>query len=1283
MKKILGILFHYNFATLSKIKKDFEGIADLKLYSSKLLLEGKQSITELYKDIETCDVMLLNRTSSDQVWGEIEGAVDESKKEKIYVGDELIAYANKDKEQLEKSVKCNEYFTCNGRWNLINMIKFILNDSFDLDYEYEEAKELPWDGIFHPQYDGYFTELEEYLEFKPKGDKGTIGLLTSRSYWINEDTKIEEEFIKIIESKGYNVIPVYTYYNRDKEKGDVAHAQALKQFFFDKNGNPCVDAVVKLVSFGLIEPNYNYNNDGREKTLLQKLNCPIFKPIVSGNMTIEEWEKDLDGAVKDIQWGIALPEMEGNIEPVFVGAVEKDGEREQRTPIPERCQRVVNRAINYIKLRKKENKDKKVVFVVNNNPCASIEANVGSAANLDGLQSIVNMMNAMKDKGYTVENIPKDGKALAKEVLDRKAISEFRWTTVNEIVEKGGCLDLVTKDEYMKWFNKFSEKTKAKIINDWGNPPGEEKFGVPPSMIYEEKIVISGIQFGNVIFCVQPKRGCSGPGCDGKVCKILHDPAVAPTHQYIATYRWFEEKFGADVVIHMGTHGNLEFLPGKAVGLSKDCYPDICIGNLPYINVYNSDNPPEGTIAKRRALATIVDHMQTVITDGEAYGPLADLENLINQYEMMKYKQNGQEHILEHLIAEAIVKAKLDKKINLDNVHTQIDRIVKTCSRIVSLITTTALEDGKHIIGEIPQGERMLDMLNSIVRFESDESVSLRGMIAGLLGMDFDYLLENMSEFNFEFEKLNSAVLQDLDKLSKKVIAILLVRGSLSENREIFEPFKIVNEFKFTEIEVVFMERLIDIKNRIEGSDELNAVLRAMDGEFISPGPAGVINRGKDDILPTGRNFYTLDPTTLPTKAAYEIGKRLAGRVIEKHIEEEGKYPENFAMYLMANDFMWSDGEGMAQLMNLIGVRPVWGNGGSVKGFEIISLEDLQRPRIDVTIKISGIVRDAFLCRIELLDEAIKAVAALDEPLDMNYVRKHTLDNLEDAKEASLEDIDNASSRIFGTKAGTYFSAVTGMIYASAWKEKDDIADVFMYYNSYKYGKGQYGEQSLKDFKNTLSTVDITYNKIVANAHDLLGCCTYFSTHGGMTAAAKKVSKNTVKAYYGDTRETKAVEVRDLSEEIDRVVKGKLLNPKWIDGQKRHGYTGASEISELVGRVYGWDATTDEVDDRLFDGITETFVLDEDNRKFFEENNPYALEEIERRLIEAYERNLWETDDEMIEKLKDSYLETEGWIEEGMVENSGSYQGGAIDIVDLKEVEFIKGNMKEIKNLFK
>ncbi|MGL4849907.1 MAG: cobaltochelatase subunit CobN [Clostridium sp.] len=1278
MIKVVSIVFHYSYIAMKPLEEKFKGMIDLSVYSAKLLSEDA-NINKLYKEIEEADVLILNRTASDSIWAEVDGIIHESKGKKVYVGDDLLAFT-KTKEEVEIGVKANEYFTLNGIRNLENMVKFILTEEKLLEFEYEKPKEIPWNGLFHPDFEEYFEARDEYLKEKPLSKKGNIGIIASRSYFINNDIEIENKFIRSIEEKGYGVVPIFTYYNKDNDNGELAHGNAINEFFFDENGNRIVDVVIKLISFSLVEGNSSYG-DFEEENILSTLNCPIMKPIVSSNMTIEEWEESLEGAVKDISWSVALPEIEGNIEPVFVGATYKENGLEKRVPVEERCEKVVSRGINFIKLKKKANKDKKIGIILNNSPCASIEANVGTASNLDALQSVVNILNKLKDEGYEISDIPEDGKALAKLILDKKAISEFRWTTVDEIVKKGGALDLVSKEEYMTWFNKFSEEAKAKIIKDWGNPPGEERFDVPPSMVYDGKIIISGIQFGNVVVCVQPKRGCSGPTCNGTVCKILHDPAVAPTHQYIGTYRWLEEKFKCDALIHMGTHGNLEFLPGKAVGLSKDCYTDMCIGNMPYFNIYNADNPPEGTIAKRRALATIVDHMQTVITNGELYGPLIELENLINSYEMMEFKDNGQKHILEHMIGEEIKKADLDSKIKVDNIHNEIDKVIAQATRLIGLIKATSLEGGKHIIGELPlEEENLLDFINAILRYESYDEPSLRNLVGRAIGLDLEYLLNNPDEFNRSYEKLNSSVLQDLDFISKNVIKQFINGKSLLEDKNIYKGYEIIDEDLLVGIEIKFLDRTLDIKKRIEKSDEIGAIIKALNGDFIKSGPAGVINKGREDILPTGRNFYTLDPETLPTRAAYEIGKRLGEKTIEKHLKEEGTYPENFAMYLMANDFMWSDGEGMCQLFYLLGVKPIWKASGKVESFKVIPLEELNRPRIDVTVKISGITRDSFYSRIEILDMAIRAVAALDEPIEMNYVRKHTLENLE---KGEVENFEAASSRIFGSKAGTYFSAVTGLIYSSAWKEKEDIADVFMYYNGYSYGKNLYGKRSLEEFKNTLSTVDITYNKISADTHDLLGCCTYFSTHGGMTAAAKKLSKNNVKAYYGDTRESLAVEVRDLSEEIERVVRGKLINPKWIEGQKKHGYTGASEISTLVGRVYGWDATTDEVDDKLFDGITKTFVFDDDNREFFNENNPWALEEIERRLIEAYERGLWETDDEIIEELKEYYLETEGFIEEGMVDVEGNYQGGSIDVVDLKEVSYIKENIENIKDMFK
>ena len=382
-------------------------------------------------------------------------------------------------------------------------------------------------------------------------------------------------------------------------------------------------------------------------------------------------------------------------------------------------------------------------------------------------------------------------------------------------------------------------------------------------------------------------------------------------------------------------------------------------------------------------------------------------------------------------------------------------------------------------------------------------------------------------------------------------------------------------------------------------------------------------------------------------------------------------------MYWMTNDLMWADGEGMAQLLSLIGVRPRWQSNGKVKGFEVISLEELGRPRIDLSVKVSGILRDNFQDRMELLDEAIGAVARLDEPAEKNYIRKHTLEN---QKEYGMST-EEASVRIFGSRPGTYLNGTSLQVYASAWKERGEMVDVFTFFNGYSYGQGSYGKEAYRALQSSLKQIDITYNKVMSDEHDLLGCCCYFGVQGGMTAAARELSGKEVKAYYGDTREVNRVEVRTMAEEMRRVVQSKLLNPKWIEGQKRHGYKGAGDISKRIGRVYGWEATTDEVDDWIFDEITHTYIENPENFQFFKEHNPWAMEEISRRLMEAYQRKLWNPEDGVIENLKESYMELEGWLEENMGDGAGDFQGGAVETYEIKELDSMKEGLAHMRKL--
>ncbi|MBC3887873.1 cobaltochelatase subunit CobN [Acetobacterium paludosum] len=1271
MKTVIAILWHKSANRLKMISPFIEERVNLKIYSAAELSDGREDINQLYKEMDTADLFFFNVTAADSVWDEVEDYAAGKTTPVVYVGGEAASRI-KNRETMKHSAICNQYYTYSGKENLVNMIAYLLTEVLGESHTYQEPTFIPWEGIFHLDTAAVFETARDYFGFRNKSPKGVIAVIASRTTWLNEDIAVEKELIRIIEARGYTALPIYTYSWPDAELGAKGVEYAVEKFCFDDEGKPVIDAMIRMSGFFLQSA-----DDGKQSkpsSIMNRLNCPIAKPICSASMSIEEWQESKDGTVADLPWSIALPELEGVIEPIFIGAEDRSRPVELRKPVGQRCEKLVSRMIKWIELKKKKNQDKKVVFILNNNPCTSTEASVGGGANLDTLESVARILKTMKQQGYDLEDIPETGDSLIKTIMQRKAISEFRWTTVREMVKKGGVIDFVSREQYQEWFTELTGEARDNMIKAWGEPFGETEEGLPPAMVYEDKMLVTGVSFKNALVCVQPKRGCSGSQCDGKVCKILHDPHIAPTHQYLASYRYFERIYQADVIIHVGTHGNLEFLPGKGAGLSDSCFPDICIGNMPNLYIYNADNPPEGTIAKRRALAVIIDHMQTVMAQGGLYDDLEELDNLLKQVDKVRLSDQTQLHQLEHLVIEEIQKNNLEKEINLDDYHHNFDQVIADAHKVLSTVKNTQIQDGMHIFGELPIGDDRIEMLNAIVRFEGVDQASLRSAVCQLIGVDLKTLLSGTESFSEAVGKNNGEVVFDIDVIGKNIIADFLDGREINADFLLPEPYRIKHPAVLAEING-FRERIIDINRRIDESKEIEALVRAMNGEYVSPGPAGIITRGRDDILPTGRNFYTLDPETVPTKAAWEIGRRLADSVIQKFIDEEGHYPETMAIYWMAADVMWGDGEGLAQLFYLLGVKPKWLPNGKVKGIEVIPMKELGRPRIDVTAKISGILRDNFQNCVGLLDDAIKAVAKLDEKDDQNFVRKHALEIIRENPETTWED---ATARIFGVQPGTFTSGVNLMVYASAWEDQTDITDLFTYYNGYAYGRESYGKPAYAQLQNSLKTVEITYDKVMSDEHDLLGCCCYFGNYGGMTAAARELSGKAVKTYYGDTREVTNVEVRTLAEEINRVVRGKLLNPKWIAGQKRHGYKGAGDISKRVGRVYGWEATTEEVDDWIFDDITKTFIIDADNRAFFRDNNPWALEEMSRRLMEAYQRGLWQPEAGMIEEIQDSYLELEGFLEEDMGSDAGDFQGSAIEIIKADEFEEYRKTMSQL-----
>lgn len=1237
---------------------------DLKLYPNRTLDESQEKLDEAIREMKKSDILLLYHTS-DLFWGQLDKEI------KILGADiPVISLGHDPSYWIYSTVRpevvttCQTYLTYGGDENFENLLNYIRREVFHENILVSPPIPVLWEGLYHPAAPAAYSHSNDYLAWYASHTKNPgapwVGILFSRVSWVSSSLSIEDTLIQSLESEGLNVIPAFTYAIRDDNLGAKGMGWVVREFF-TRDGKPCVDAIIKLVPFLL---GSSRGDDFRGKTaiesgvdLLSGLNIPIFHPIISSYKSVEQWQEST-GLTLDTGWAVAMPEFEGVIEPIYIGSssATDDGEK-PRVAVPDRCDKVAARVKKWIDLARKPVHERKVTFILNNNPCANADANVGAAAHLDSLESVARILQRMQKAGYLVTP-PTSGKELIEKIMAKKAVSEFRWTTVQDIIAKGGALIQMDMDTFMPYFRSLPEMVRGRVQELWGDAPGL-------SMVHDGKILITGLSFGNATIHVQPKRGCYGPRCDGEVCKILHDPECPPPYQYLATYFWIQQVYSADVIVHVGTHGNLEFLPGKGLGLSQTCFPDVAIGTIPHLYIYNADNPPEGTLAKRRSYASLVDHMQTVLTQGGLYEGLEELDSLLNQYETAK-NDPARAHALQHLIIDAVNDVNLDKDIHLDHDMPLAD-IVSRAHEALSKIRNTQIQDGMHIFGESPEGDKRLDFINSIIRFDTGEP-SPRRTIARVMGLDLMDLLKNQDKYSDEHGASNGALLERLETITKHFIWAVLNEPDASYDI-IFS--RTVSEEDCRDLDSI-RGRITDINARIDASLEIDSLLNGFSGGYIPAGPSGLISRGHEEVLPTGRNFYSLDPFKVPTRASWRVGQRLAEALIAKHEKEEGSIPENVAFYWMAGDVMSADGEMFAEMLTLLGVEPVWLPNGQVRSFTITPLEKLGRPRLDITVRSSGILRDNFSNCYELLDEAVQAVAALDEPLEMNYVRKHAKKDMEE-NGSTWRD---ATLRVFSSRPGTYSSGVNLAVLASAWKDEADLADIFVAWNGYAYGKDIQGQTAHTQLAASLSTVSVTFNKVQSDEYDLLGCCCYFGTHGGITAAARHYSGNMVKPYYGDTREPENVEVRDLSDEIRRVVRTKLLNPKWIEGMKEHGYKGAADIMKRVTRVYGWEASTQEVDDWIFDDIAETFVNNEEMREFFEENNPYALEEIARRLLEAHQRGLWNADEQVLDNLKNNYLEVESWLEDQIGE--GDYQGGSVDIITQEDIAVWGDSMKEI-----
>ena len=1040
------------------------------------------------------------------------------------------------------------------------------------------------------------------------GDGPRIAVLFYRAQQLAGNTGYVEALCDAIEQAGGVPMPVYCASLRTAEPELLAllgTADALVTTVLAAGG-----ATPAAVGAGGTDDQWNVAH-------LAALNVPILQGLCLTSSR-SAWHSNDDGmSPLDVATQVAVPEFDGRIITVPFSFKEIDDEGLiSYVPDPERCARVAGLAVRHAMLRRIAPADKRVAVVFSAYPTK--HARIGNAVGLDTPASAVALLRAMRTAGYDIGDVPGvdagDGDALVHALIERGG-QDPDWLTEAQFV--GNPIRLSAK-EYRQWFATLPTELTDAMVEHWGPPPGE--LFVDRSQDPDGEIVIAAMQSGNVVILVQPPRGFG----ENPVA-IYHGPDLPPSHHYLAAYRWLDKGFGADAVVHLGKHGNLEWLPGKTLGMSAACGPDAALGDLPLIYPFLVNDPGEGTQAKRRAHAVLVDHLIPPMARAESYGDIARLEQLLDEHSAIAALDPGKLPAVRQQIWTLMRAAKMDHDLGLEDRPDEdvFDDMLLHVDGWLCEIKDVQIRDGLHILGQAPEGAVELDLVLAILRarqlFGGEQSVPGLRQALGLAEDGTDQ--RGAVDVAEERARGLVAALQETDWDAAAV-------ASITDDAEVAAVLR------FAAQEVVPRLRQTDC--------ELSQILRALDGGFIAAGPSGSPLRGLVNVLPTGRNFYSVDPKAVPSRLAWETGVALADSLLERYRADHGQWPQSVGLSVWGTSAMRTSGDDIAEVLALLGVRPVWDDASRrVTDLEAISPAELGRPRIDVTVRISGFFRDAFPHVVAMLDDAVQLVAGLDEPDDQNYVRAHTRTDL-----AEHGDQRRATTRIFGSKPGTYGAGLLQLIDSRNWRDDADLAAVYTAWGGYAYGRGLDGAPATDDMNKAYRRIAVAAKNTDTREHDIADSDDYFQYHGGMVATVRALTGRDPAAYIGDNTRPDAVRTRTLTEETTRVFRARVVNPRWMNAMRRHGYKGAFEMAATVDYLFGYDATAGVMADWMYERLAGEYVLDDENRKFMAESNPWALHGMAERLLEAAGRGMWaEPEAATLDGLRQVLLETEGDLE--------------------------------------
>ncbi|WP_045742845.1 cobaltochelatase subunit CobN [Actinoplanes rectilineatus] len=1029
--------------------------------------------------------------------------------------------------------------------------------------------------------------------------EATVAVLYYRAHHMAGNTAFVEALCQAIEAKGARALPIYTASLRTASEDllvELRKADAL---------------VVTVLAAGGTKPatvSAGGDDEAWDVGVLADLDVPILQGLCLTSSRAA-WEASDDGlSPLDAATQVAIPEFDGRIitVPFSFKEIDPDG-LSVYVADPERSARVAGIAVAHARLRHIPPASRKIVLMLSAYPTK--HSRIGNAVGLDTPASTVALLAAMRDRGYRVGDFTSyDGDGLIHALIAAGG-QDPDWLTEDHLAENKVR---ISGDSYASFFSSLPDDLRESMIQHWGPPPGE---------LYTDNgdIVLAALQDENIVVMVQPPRGFGA-----NPVAIYHDPDLPPSHHYLAAYRWVADSFGAHAVVHVGKHGNLEWLPGKNVGMSASDGTDAALGDLPLIYPFLVNDPGEGTQAKRRAHATLVDHLIPPMARAESYGDIARLEQLLDEHANIAALDPAKLPAIRAQIWTLIQAAKMDHDLGLSNRpdDEEFDDFIMHIDGWLCEVKDVQIRDGLHILGAAPSGEARINLVLAMLR--------ARQMWAGKVAA-----LPGLREALGLAEDASTAETDAVEEQARALVTAMEDRGwptsgiaDLSDNADVIR----VLEFAASEV----------VPRLARTTDELTHVLHALDGGYVPAGPSGSPLRGLINVLPTGRNFYSVDPKAIPSSLAWETGQAMAESLLKRYRDDYGDWPRSVGLSAWGTSAMRTAGDDIAEILALIGVRPVWDPASRrVTGLEPIPREELGRPRIDVTVRISGFFRDAFPHVVAMLDDGFQMVATLDEP--DNFVRDHALRDQD-----THGDWRRATTRIFGSRPGAYGAGILPLIDSRNWRDDADLAEVYAVWGGFAYGRGLDGVPARDDMENAYRRIDIAAKNIDTREHDIADSDDYFQYHGGMIATVRALTGKAPAAYIGDSTNPDQARTRSLTEETARIFRARVVNPRWIAAMRRHGYKGAFELAATVDYLFGYDATAGVVTDWMYEQLAANYVLDAENQAFMKQSNPWALHGISERLLEAAERKLWDSPEPAtLAALQEIYLETEGDLEDG------------------------------------